>query len=89
MLVAFALEPATALPAAAQRKLERKGVDAIVANPLDTMEAPRVSATLLWRDGRAAETAPAKLGKAAFATWLLDRLLPVASERAGVGRWRG
>ena len=75
VLVAFALEPAASLRDAALGKLERKGVDAVVANPLATMESPKISATLFWRDGRA-EAAPADLDKPAFACWLLDRVAP-------------
>jgi len=75
LLVAFALEPAEGLLDAAQRKMQRKGVDAIVANPLHTMDAATITATLLWSDGRS-DPAPADLSKDRFAGWLLDRLLP-------------
>ena len=73
-IVGFALEPAEGLLEAARRKLERKGLDAIVANPLETMDAETVTATLVWKDGRE-DPAPAGLAKSAFAAWLLERVL--------------
>lgn len=76
-VVAFALEPADSLRERALTKLRRKGVDALVANPLQTLHAPDIDATLLWADGRTA--APGPLPKPAFATWLLRTLLPPAS----------
>jgi phosphopantothenoylcysteine decarboxylase/phosphopantothenate--cysteine ligase len=72
-LIGFALEPPEGLLEAAREKLRRKGVDAIVANPLETMDAETISATVLLRDGSDL-TAPADLSKEAFAGWLLDRL---------------
>jgi phosphopantothenoylcysteine decarboxylase/phosphopantothenate--cysteine ligase len=73
ILIGFALEPPERLPAAARAKLVRKGVHAIVANPLETMEAEHVTAELHLRGGRVL-VAPPDLEKAAFAEWLLDRL---------------
>lgn len=72
-LVGFALEPQARLADSARDKLARKGVDLIVANPLETMESPIISATLFYKDGT--ETpAPPGLPKSRFADWLLDRL---------------
>jgi phosphopantothenoylcysteine decarboxylase/phosphopantothenate--cysteine ligase len=70
-LIAFALEPADGLIDAARAKLARKGAAAIVANPLETMGAESVSASLILADGTCLE-APAELPKAAFARWLMD-----------------
>ena len=70
-LVAFALEPADGLVDAARAKLARKGAAAIVANPLETMDAENVTATLVLAHGTTVE-APADLPKAEFARWLLD-----------------
>ena len=50
-VVAFALESADVLEERAAEKLKRKGVDAIVANPLATMDSPDVSATWLTAEG--------------------------------------
>lgn len=74
-LIGFALEPRDGLLDAARAKLERKGCDAIVANPLETMDAGAIEAWLVWKDGHIDETAGA-IRKVAFADWLLDRVLP-------------
>lgn len=73
-LIGFALEPREGLLDVARRKLERKGCDAIVANPLETMDAETIEAWLVWKDGRIDET-PGAITKGAFADWLLDRVL--------------
>jgi phosphopantothenoylcysteine decarboxylase/phosphopantothenate--cysteine ligase len=72
-IVGFALEPAATLRERATAKLSKKGLDAIVANPLDTMESTHITATLIWADGHT-DTAPPDLPKKAFASWLLDRV---------------
>ena len=70
-IIGFALEASDGLEAAARAKLERKGLDAIVANPLETMDAETISATFIQRRGTAT-TAPPDLPKSRFAKWLLD-----------------
>ncbi|MBL1218790.1 MAG: hypothetical protein D8M59_15020 [Planctomycetes bacterium] len=72
-VVAFALEDEVGLAEAAREKMQRKGVDGIVANPLGTMEARSMQASLLWADGT--ECASGEMDKAVFAGWLIDRLL--------------
>lgn len=74
LLVGFALEPETELRASAKAKLRRKGIDLILANPLETMEAPTVKASLLASEalGRF-ETEFPPLPKTEFA----HRLLPI------------
>lgn len=78
-IVAFALEPAEVMEQRAREKLQRKGVDAVVANPLATMDSPHIQAVLFWSDGRRL-TPPvegaAALGKLDFARWLLRQLTP-------------
>lgn len=65
----FALEPSERLESSALDKLERKDLAGIVANPLETMDAPDIDGTLFLRDGRV--LAPGgRLPKAAFAAWL-------------------
>lgn len=71
LLVGFALEPQERLLASAQDKLARKGLDLIVANPLETMDGESIDATVLskatanpYRSGR--------LNKEQFGPWLLD-----------------
>ncbi len=73
-VIAFALEPADAIEARAAEKLERKGVDAVVANPLETMDAQAVEAHWLAADGEIAAL-PA-MSKADFARWLMDKINP-------------
>lgn len=73
VLVGFALEPRDRLEESARSKLDRKGVDAIVANPLETMEGERIEAWLIRRGGDDART-PGAIHKRDFAPWLLDRL---------------
>lgn len=82
-IVGFALEPRERMMESARAKLERKGVDAIVANPLETMDAPTIEATLITRDSGEHRT-DGPIAKSAFAGWLLERIgaLSVAPGRA-------
>jgi phosphopantothenoylcysteine decarboxylase/phosphopantothenate--cysteine ligase len=76
-IVGFALEEASDLEDRAVAKLRRKAIDAIVANPLETMDAREVRGLLFFADGRR-ETPPGHpeaIAKEAFASWLVDRLL--------------
>ena len=69
-LIGFALEPRERLVESAKSKLERKRVDAIVANELETMDAETIRATVFTKT-RSIET-PGMMAKAAFAPWLLE-----------------
>ena len=75
ILIGFALEPREEMLASAQRKLERKGVDAIIANPLETMDANAIEASAVVRSGidlaTIATSTPGPISKDAFAPWLL------------------
>ncbi len=73
--IGFALEPPEGLAAAAARKLAAKGIDAIVANPLATMDDPSISAFVLLADGRRLEPPDIRCDKATFASWLLDNVV--------------
>jgi phosphopantothenoylcysteine decarboxylase / phosphopantothenate---cysteine ligase len=77
-LVGFALEPRRGLIEAARAKLERKGLDAIVANPLETMESATIEGTLVLRGrdtgGTHAARSPGRMSKSAFARWLIESL---------------
>lgn len=82
-VIAFALEEPQDLEARALAKMKRKGVDAIVANPLGTMEGDSVSAVLLHADGTREEPqedwlsgggSGGGMSKQAFARWLIARL---------------
>lgn len=72
-VIGFALEPRDRLMDSARRKLERKKLDAIVANPLETMDSETVSATLVLRDETPVQ-APPSLSKGDFADWLMMQL---------------
>ncbi|MFM1823718.1 MAG: hypothetical protein RI967_1984 [Planctomycetota bacterium] len=73
-IVGFALEPRDRLAASAREKLARKDLDAIVANPLETMDADDIEGVLVARDG--GERSPGgAIPKQAFARWLADALL--------------
>jgi len=71
-IIAFALEEPERLEVRAAEKMRRKGVDAIVANPLTTMESGRVAAVWLTADGR--REAPGEMSKEDFAAWLVGRV---------------
>lgn len=77
LLVGFALEPSERLEPSARRKLERKRVDVIIANPLETMDAGTISATLFASAPLEplVEQPPADMPKAEFAAWLWPVLL--------------
>ncbi len=74
-LIGFALEPRDRLHDSARAKLKRKAVDAIVANPLETMESAEIEATIHWSQGATDSTGPTPIPKAEFAPWLLTHIL--------------
>lgn len=75
-VVGFALEEPAELDRSARDKLASKRADAIVANPLATMDASDVDATLYLRDGRVERPADRPMPKPEFAAWLAARILP-------------
>ena len=74
-VIGFALEPAERLIASAQTKLVSKDLDAIVANPLETMDSVNISGAVIFRDGTTI-TAPPDMPKIKFAQWLIENVLP-------------
>jgi phosphopantothenoylcysteine decarboxylase/phosphopantothenate--cysteine ligase len=72
--IGFALEEAARLDERARSKLRRKQLDAIVANPLETMDAPDIGGVLLLADGTVRSPGPAPIAKGAFARWLVEEL---------------
>lgn len=80
LLIGFALEPEERLLASAREKISRKGIDAIVANPLRTMDASDIEAILIKADGTAYSTVGA-ISKELFAVWLLERIEELQSGR--------
>jgi phosphopantothenoylcysteine decarboxylase/phosphopantothenate--cysteine ligase len=92
LLVGFALEPEFEMEISAQRKLERKGIDLIVANPLETMDGSTIRALLLGNPQRGHDirvTTPGRITKADFGAWLLDHLTPLVRARARTERTHG
>lgn len=80
-LLVFALEEPDKMMARAKHKLDKKKADAIVANPLSTMDANNVTATLIHADGR--QDQPGTLSKSDFAHWLVsqfDSIQPRSSD---------
>jgi phosphopantothenoylcysteine decarboxylase/phosphopantothenate--cysteine ligase len=77
-MVGFALEPRADIERSSRAKLERKKVDLVVGNPLETMDAPTIDATIFHKDGRVGSPGRV-MHKPEFAAWLLDA---IASELA-------
>ena len=73
--IGFALEPADELARNARAKLQRKGLAGIVANPLETMEAQTIDGVFIDADGHEQRPGEGPIEKAAFATWLIDRIV--------------
>ena len=74
-IVGFALEPADRLEESARAKLVRKELDAIVANPLETMGSSEIDGFLIWADGRVERARDGAISKEEFARWLVGRML--------------
>ncbi len=79
-VVAFALEEAAAMEERAVAKMRRKGVDAIVANPLGTMESDAISA--IWLTAAGEREQPLRTAKSAFAPWLVQQVENLARVRS-------
>lgn len=83
-VIAFALEEEADLERRARAKLARKGADAIVANPIETLDSGSIRGRLLRRDGteRHPPGHPAAIPKEAFAEWLLDEARGLFAEES-------
>lgn len=81
-LVGFALEPRDRLVASAEEKCRRKGVDVIVANPLETMESEGIEAWLVGPGGVVDQTSGV-MGKGEFGGWLIGRVRDLHDRRRG------
>jgi phosphopantothenoylcysteine decarboxylase/phosphopantothenate--cysteine ligase len=75
-VVGFALEPRATLAARARKKLGRKGLDLIVANPLETMDAPDIRAVVIGPAGVVMRTT-GRVSKAVFARRLIALVLSI------------
>jgi phosphopantothenoylcysteine decarboxylase/phosphopantothenate--cysteine ligase len=71
LLVGFALEPRERLLESARQKLDRKAIDLIVANPLETMDSGEIEARVLGRGGEDFST-NGRMAKTEFAKWLFE-----------------
>jgi len=77
VFVGFALEPTESMLESALDKLDRKGLDMIVANPLETMDAADIEATILSREAPRDPVETERLPpmtKPEFASELIDRI---------------
>lgn len=77
-IIAFALEEPAVLETRAVEKMQRKKVDAILANPLATMDAVDIEPILFYANGR--RDAPGKMLKQQLAGWLIDQIDAVRSQ---------
>lgn len=84
LMVGFALEPREEMMDSAREKLERKKVDLVVANPLETMDSEMIEAVVIGRDGFERRT-EGEVSKAAFAPWLLDLIEVRIGAGGGLG----
>jgi len=71
-IIAFALENPAELEQRAVAKMQRKRVDAILANPLGTMEGENITPLWLTADGH--RESPGTMTKDDFARWLVQRI---------------
>ena len=78
--IGWALEPSEELLTSARAKLERKKLDAIVANPLETIDSSQIQAQLLLSDGGQLEPPSTEMSKNAFALWLLETALQLLKQ---------
>jgi phosphopantothenoylcysteine decarboxylase/phosphopantothenate--cysteine ligase len=82
-VIGFALEPAAEAVASARRKLSAKKADCIVANSLETIDAPRSDARLVWPDGRVEVLAddPQPIDKGEVARRLVRAVMPAITRK--------
>lgn len=80
LVIAFALEEDAQLERRATEKMRRKRVDAILGNPLSSMEGEHIEPTLFHQNGEADR--PGRMTKRDFAPWLIARI--EALQRASV-----
>lgn len=70
--IGFALEPMQRLETSARAKLSRKQLDAIVANPIETIGAETVEGVIYTADGRTLRPKETPCSKTVFAAWAFD-----------------
>jgi phosphopantothenoylcysteine decarboxylase/phosphopantothenate--cysteine ligase len=83
LFVGFALEPRAEMLEAAKAKMQRKRVDMVVANPLETMDSEEIEATILFAPSLGREPVSfAKRAKTEAAGWILHNVVMAFGERA-------
>jgi phosphopantothenoylcysteine decarboxylase / phosphopantothenate---cysteine ligase len=80
VFVGFALEPRDELRESALSKLERKRLDMVVANPLETMDSESIEATVIFAD-RSERRTDGLISKVVFADWLLGLVDEARAQR--------
>ena len=71
-VVSFSLEEAEGLEERAMAKMKKKGVDAVVANRLETMDSVEIDPVWMTADG--GKERPGVMSKAEFGRWLIKKL---------------
>lgn len=87
MRIGWALEPSTRLAERAREKLERKKLDVLVANPLETIAADSVEAVVLLAASGGPElvqTPSPSMLKGDFARWLLELIYRLRDTAPGI-----
>lgn len=74
LIVGFALEPRAEMIASAHAKLDRKKIDMVVANPLETMDSGEIEAVLVSKC-QPDLPSPGVMSKADCSAWLMERFL--------------
>lgn len=77
-IIAFALEEPAVMETRAVEKMQRKKVDAILANPLATMDAADIEPILFYANGH--RDAPGRMHKTQLAGWLIDHVDAVRNQ---------
>ena len=77
-IIAFALEEPAVLETRAVEKMQRKKVDAILANPLATMDAVDIEPILFYANGQ--RDTPGKMLKQQLAAWLVNQIDQVRAQ---------
>lgn len=72
LVIAFALEEDAKLQTRAVEKMRRKRVDAVLGNPLSSMEGDTIEPTLFQHSGQSHR--PGIMLKSDFAPWLIERI---------------
>jgi phosphopantothenoylcysteine decarboxylase/phosphopantothenate--cysteine ligase len=83
LFVGFALEPRAEMLDAAQAKMQRKRIDMVVANPLETMDSDEIEATILFAPSVGKPPVSfEKRPKSEAAGWIVQNLMEAYRERA-------